>query len=65
MEVNSQKMNSEENSNSNVPNQMTNQTLKHPKRMDKNCLISDMDQAFSFVDNGGLNLILYLICHCK
>ena len=30
----------------------------HPKRMDKNCHISDLVQAFSNVESGGLKLVL-------
>ena len=30
----------------------------HQKRMDKNCHIPDLVQAFSNVENGGLNLVL-------
>ena len=35
-----------------------NQKLKHIKRnsMDNNCHIPDLAQAFSYVENGGLNL---------
>ena len=29
----------------------------HQKRMDKNCHIRDLAQAFSNVENGGLNLV--------
>ena len=32
----------------------------HQKRMDKNCHIPDLVQAFSNVENGGLNLVLKL-----
>ena len=35
-----------------------NQMTKHIKRMDSKCHIHDMVQAFSNVENGGLNLIL-------
>ena len=30
----------------------------HQKRMDKNCHIPDLEQAFLNVENGGLNLVL-------
>ena len=30
----------------------------HQKRMAKNCHITDMVQAFSNVENGGLNMVL-------
>ena len=33
--------------------------IKHIKRMDNNCHISDLAQAFSNVENGGLNLCFY------
>ena len=47
--------NSEENSNQKVPNQMTKSNNKtHQKRMDNNCHIPDLVQAFSNVENGGL-----------
>ena len=36
---------------------MKSQKLKHIKRMD-NCHIPDLVQAFSNVENGGLNLVL-------
>ena len=41
-----------------VSNQMTNQKLKHIKRMDKNCHNPVLVHAFSYVENGGLNLVL-------
>ena len=47
-------LNSEENSKRKVPNQIT----KHTKRMDNNGHIPDFVQAFSNVENGGLNLVL-------
>ena len=31
----------------------------HQKRMDNKCYIPDLVQAFSNVENGGLNLVLY------
>ena len=33
-------------------------TLQNKKRMDKSCHIPDLIQAFSNVENGGLNLVL-------
>ena len=30
----------------------------HKKRMDKNCHIPDLEQAFSNVENGVLNMVL-------
>ena len=32
--------------------------IKHIKQMDNNCHIPDLAQAFSNVENGGLNLVL-------
>ena len=32
--------------------------IKHIKRMDNNCHIPDLVQAFSNVENGGLNIVL-------
>ena len=49
---------SEENSKLKVPNQYQNKTMKHIKRMEKNCHIPDLVKAFSNVENGGLNLVL-------
>ena len=37
-----------------------NQKLKHIKLMYSNCHIPDLVQTFSNVENGGLNLVLYL-----
>ena len=37
-----------------------NQKLKHIKRMDNNCVIPYLVQAFPYVDNAGLNLVLKL-----
>ena len=51
-------LNSEVISKRKVPNQMANQKLKHIKRLDNNCYIPDLIQAFSNVENGGLNLVL-------
>ena len=31
------------------------------KRMDNNCHIPDLVQAFSYVENGGLNMVLMLV----
>ena len=52
-------LNSEENSIMKVPNQMANQIIKHIKRMVNNCHIPDLVQAFSNVENGGLNMVLW------
>ena len=42
-----------------VPNHMTKTYDKtHQKRMGNNCHIPDLLQAFSNVENGGLNLVL-------
>ena len=35
-----------------------NQKHKHIKRIDNNCHIPDLVHAFSYVQNGGLNLVL-------
>ena len=35
-----------------------NQMTKHIKRMHNNCHISDLVQAFSNAENGGMNLVL-------
>ena len=35
-----------------------NQKLKHTKRMNNNCHIPDLALSFSYVENGGLNLVL-------
>ena len=45
----------EENSKWNVRNQY--QKLKHIKRLDNNCHIPDLLQAFSYVETDGLNLV--------
>ena len=46
-------------SNRKVHNHMAKSNNKtHQKRMDKNCHIPDLVQAFSNVENGGLNLVL-------
>ena len=37
-----------------------NQKFKHIKRMNNNCHIPDLVQAVSYVENGGLNLVLWL-----
>ena len=37
-----------------------NQKRKHIKRMVNNCHIPDLVQAFSYVENGGLNLVVQL-----
>ena len=51
-------LNSEENSKRKVPNQMAKSNMiKHIKRMDNNCHFPDLVQAFSNVENGGLNLV--------
>ena len=42
-----------ENSKRKVPNQMANQTLKHIKRMDNNCYIPNLMQAFSYEEPRG------------
>ena len=42
-------LNSEENSERNVPNQMENKKFKHLKRMDNNFHVPDLVQAFSNV----------------
>ena len=34
-----------------------NQKSSHIKRMDNNCHIPDLVQAYSYVENGGLNLV--------
>ena len=41
---------SEKNSKRKMPNLMANQLIKHIKRMDNNCYIPDLIQAFSNVD---------------
>ena len=52
-------LNSKEHSKRKVPNQLEkHQKFKHIKRMDNNCHIPDLVQAFSNVENGGLNLVL-------
>ena len=51
-------MNSEENTKRKVPNQITKSNEKHIKRMDNNCHTPDFVQAFSNVENGGVNLVL-------
>ena len=51
-------MNTEENSKWKVPNQIAKSNDKHIKLMDNNCHIPDLVQAFSNVENGGLNLVL-------
>ena len=35
-----------------------NQKLKHIKRMDNNFHSLDLEHSFSYVENGGLNLVL-------
>ena len=40
-----------------------NQKLKQVDRMDNNCHISDLEQTFSYVENGRLNLVLKLDKH--
>ena len=35
-----------------------NQKLKHIKQVDNNCHIPDLEHTFSYVENGGLNLVL-------
>ena len=50
-------LNSEENSKRKVCNQMANQMIKHIKRIENNCHIPDLVQAFSNVENGALNLV--------
>ena len=35
-----------------------NQKLKHIKRIDNNCHIPDLVHAYSYVENGELNLVL-------
>ena len=47
-------MSSEENSKLKVHNQMA----KHIKRLNNNCHIPDLVQAFTNVENGGLNRVL-------
>ena len=37
------------------------QMLKHIKRMEYNCHIPDLEQAFSNVENCGLNLVVLLM----
>ena len=49
-------LNSEENSKRKVPNQKH----KHFKRIDNNCHIPNLVQAFSYVENSGLNLVFKL-----
>ena len=34
-----------------------NQTIKHIKRIENNCHIPDLVQAYSYEENGGLNLV--------
>ena len=51
-------LNSEENSIGNSLITWQNQMTKHIKRMDNKCHIPDLVQAFSNVENGGLNLVL-------
>ena len=51
-------LNSEENSKRKVLIKWQNQMIKHIKQMDNNCNIPDLVQAFSNVENGGLNLLL-------
>ena len=53
-------LNSEENSILKVPNQMAKSLLKHIKQMDKYWHIPDLVEAFSYVEHGGLNLVLKL-----
>ena len=36
------------------------QKLKHIKRMDNNCHIPELEQAFSYVEKGGFHLVLQL-----
>ena len=38
-----------------------NQKLKHINRLENNCHIPDLVHAFPYVDNGGINLVLYLV----
>ena len=51
-------LNSEENSKLKVPNQMAKSKPQAQQRMDNNCHIPDLVQAFSYVKNNGLNLVL-------
>ena len=39
---------------------MAKQKLKHIKRMDNSSHIPDFVQAFSYIENGGINLVLKL-----
>ena len=50
--------NSKEISKRKVPNQMAKSKAQHIKRMDNNGYILDLFQAFSYIENGGLNLVL-------
>ena len=43
--------------NENSQSKWQNQKLKHIKRMDYNCHIPDLAQVFSYVENGGLNMV--------
>ena len=38
--------------------QCQNQTLNYIKQLDNNCHIPDLVQAYSYVENDGLNLVL-------
>ena len=51
-------LNSEENLNKKSLIKWQNKTIKHIKRMDNNSQITDLVQAFSDVENDGLNLAL-------
>ena len=51
-------LNSEENSKRKVSNQMVKSNDKHIKQIDNHCHIPDLVQAFSNVENSGLNLVL-------
>ena len=56
-------LNSEENSKKKSLIKLQNQKLKYVKRIDSNCHIPDLVQAFSYVGNGGLKLVLKLAKH--
>ena len=52
-------LNSEEYSKSKVTNQMTKSKAQTHQTNKDNCHIPELVQAFSYAENGGLNLILY------
>ena len=50
-------LNSKENSKWKVPNEMAKSKAQTHQNMDYNCHIPDYVQAFTYVENSGLNLV--------